>query len=264
MKKVIVANLFIVLLTGIFLYGKNIKFSDSSESAKKKYGNRVEYANLNTLERQNLELLAKLENYKKDISLTLKLKKQNEDLFLQVKELDKANYRLLSYVGSLKNQINILKNTKQPTLNMNSPLAKKEYETIKYNKKIVHANTLNKKIKKYINPSTNNTLRAPASAPVNNGMDSAEYEIYSLEKHVIASGEDLMKVSKIYYNTHSKWKLIVIANPDVDMNRLTVGQTILVPNVENEKVVWIEGKIKLKKDVLKERKPATIEKPIYE
>jgi len=48
------------------------------------------------------------------------------------------------------------------------------------------------------------------------------------------------------------------------MNKLEVGQVLVIPNIADEAVVWIDGKMILSKDAPSERKPATISKPQYE
>lgn len=234
MKKIIIGNLFIILLTGIFLYGRD-HYSpvDSSSSTSPT-------ANLN-------------------------YKKQNEILSQEIIVLERNNYRLLSFIASLKNelkqkeQVNKIDHSQKQNYQI---LAKKEYELLKYKNKKIHANTVHAKLSQSM--KMKKMKRAPASAPVSNDFESEEYKVFSSAKHSIAVGEDLMKVSKIYYNTHSKWRLIVKANPNIDMNKLEVGQVILVPNVAEEVVVWLDGKMVLKKDLPADRKPATIGEPEVE
>ncbi|MBT7611048.1 MAG: hypothetical protein HN576_14900 [Bacteriovoracaceae bacterium] len=260
MKKIIFANLFVILLTGLFLYGKNYSIRNSQSLVFEKYGLNAVQDNLESLARQNIELTAKLENYILDHTSTLIYKRENKKLASQIIKLEKHNYKLLTYIGSLKSQMQLLEHSSKHNKN----LAMKEYEKIKYKKKIVHADILNKKLKKYMRPDFDLNSRAPASAPANNGVESKEYKIHTTKKHVIDLGEDLMKISKIHYNTHSKWNIIVKANPEIDMNKLEVGQVLVIPNIADEAVVWIDGKMILSKDAPSERKPATISKPQYE
>jgi hypothetical protein len=269
MKKIIIANLFIILLTGIFLYGKDRHsdvtafelFSQSVDSkyAAEKMGNKekTKDGTLKTLKKINREMAAKLENYKLDQSVTLKYKKENEELSQEIIVLEKNNYRLLSFIASLKNEIKKKQHSKQFNHAKNKNfklLAIKEYDLLKYKNKIIHANTIHAKLTESIATAK----RSPASAPVADDFESEEYKIYSSTKHAIAVGEDLMKVSKDYYNTHSKWRLILKANPNINMNKLEVGQVLFIPNVAEEIVVWLDGKMMLKTDLPAERKPATI------
>ena len=59
--------------------------------------------------------------------------------------------------------------------------------------------------------------------------------------HIIKKGESLMTISKKYYNTHQKYKLILKSNPELDGMNLVTGDKIKITNVERERVVWIDG-----------------------
>ncbi len=49
--------------------------------------------------------------------------------------------------------------------------------------------------------------------------------------HVVAKGETLGDISKIYFGTTSKWKQIVEANPGVRPENLKVGQSLAIPDL---------------------------------
>lgn len=270
MKKIIAINLFIILLTGVFLFGKNNKDRHSvlMETADMQdYGKKVLEANRVTMAKVNRELKAKVANYQENVNYTLHLKKENQQLKHKVVKLEKENYRLLSYIGAQKNLMKKMENPQIKELdkkvaNMKKQeLAKAQYDHLKYKNKMVHSNTVTKKTEQYFQ-NQDQQKRAPASHPA--PEETAEnYEIRTSLEHTIQKGEDLMQVSKIYYNTHKKWTLIVKANPEIDFNKLEVGQVVIVPNIEDEVVLWIDGKMVLKKDynVDSERKPATIKPP---
>ena len=170
MKKLIVLNLFVIGLTGIFLFGKDSPNSFTLSKFK--------------LDKENQNELSQLKN-------------ENKALVEKVLNLEKRNKVLLKMVNSKRNIEGIASASK---------LKKKQRDKI----------------------------------------------------HKIKSGEDLMKISKIYYNTYRKWKLILRANPNVDSGGLKVGQEIIVPNIETEYVVWRNGKmiekVKLKESI--KRAPA--------
>lgn len=49
--------------------------------------------------------------------------------------------------------------------------------------------------------------------------------------HVVAKGETLGDISKVYYGTTTKWKQIVEANPGVRPENLKVGQSLIIPDL---------------------------------
>ena len=87
-------------------------------------------------------------------------------------------------------------------------------------------------------------------------------EILTRTTHIIAKGDDLMLLSNKYYNTHQKWKLIKQANPTLNLMMMNVGDELIIPNVETEEVVWVNGRMKpaylfqKTPEVEEERKPA--------
>lgn len=62
--------------------------------------------------------------------------------------------------------------------------------------------------------------------------------------HIVEKGESLMTISKKYYNTHQKFKLIIKSNPDLDAMKLSPGDKINITDVEKERVIWVNGKMK--------------------
>ena len=51
----------------------------------------------------------------------------------------------------------------------------------------------------------------------------------SEKTHTVASGETLQDISRKYFGTTTKWREIAEANPDVNPNRMRVGQKIKIP-----------------------------------
>ena len=49
--------------------------------------------------------------------------------------------------------------------------------------------------------------------------------------HVVAKGETLGDISKVYFGTTTKWKQIVEANPGVRPENLKVGQSLVIPDL---------------------------------
>lgn len=51
--------------------------------------------------------------------------------------------------------------------------------------------------------------------------------------HVVASGDELMRISHKYYGTHQRYRDIQRANPDLDPNNLIVGQKLVIPPLDD-------------------------------
>ncbi|MCO4794718.1 MAG: LysM peptidoglycan-binding domain-containing protein [Bacteriovoracaceae bacterium] len=95
-------------------------------------------------------------------------------------------------------------------------------------------------VKKVIKPVV---TEVESSSPVNEVQDYNDGS-KTIKIHIIQKGESLMTISKKYYNTHQKFNLILGANPELDAMTMKPGHSVQVPNIEKEKVIWVNGKMK--------------------
>jgi nucleoid-associated protein YgaU len=82
-----------------------------------------------------------------------------------------------------------------------------------------------------VHPTEVATTPLPAPTVKNEKEPEAPVVSPSGRTHVVVAGDTLMKISKQYYGTATRWTEIFVANPDVlkDEKSLIIGKTLRIP-----------------------------------
>jgi hypothetical protein len=191
---------------------------------------------------------------------------RNKNLERQVSSLSQSKLLLTGQLANLKTQlqalnskVSVLKLTEKNLQGQNSDLVEKNTQLVQTNNDQKDNSVNYHKVFSVLDElpthvESRNIATLPDEQPVEKieikvevtNLDQSSEQLVILTKtdHIVQSGEDLMVISKRYYNTHQKWRLIRDANPSVNTMLMNVGDTIVIPNVEMEEVVWINGKMR--------------------
>lgn len=176
--------------------------------------------------------LKKIEKIEKKKEKTLKAKEAKSEKVLAQKKLEIANQRKLR---GLETEGKFSDGISDSKLNLTKPVEKKKEPQLIANpakKKTNKANT--KTVKRNV---TNTPSLVPAPVTM-----TKPFKIYTEKVHVVELNENIGLISSKYYNTSKRLDIIQLANPDLNIAEIEVGQKIVIPNIQIESVIFRNGK----------------------